>query len=220
VPTEPTIRSEEGAVELADRCAAALERSGVFRLVGRRDLRRHVAHALAFLDSCPELSRAERLLDLGSGAGIPGLILATRLPQTAVALLDGRLERAVSLRRSVVELGLSPRVTVIGERAELAAHRTDLRFGFDAVVARAFGRPAVTAECGAGFLVVGGPLVVSDPPSGTSADRWPSDGLAQLGLVAEPAQPTKWHFTVLRSVAALPATYPRRVGVPAKRPLF
>jgi 16S rRNA (guanine527-N7)-methyltransferase len=164
--------------------------------------------------------RAERVLDLGSGAGIPGLVLAKQLPTTTFDLLDGRIERANALSRAVAELGLSGRVSVIGERAELAARRPDLRFGFDAVVARAFGRPAVTAECGAGFLVVGGAFVVSDPPEEPANERWPAEGLAKLGLVVAAAAPSAFHFTVLRSVAALDARYPRRAGIPAKRPLF
>ncbi len=147
-------------------------------------------------------------------------MLAAQLPATAFVVLDGRMERATALLRSVAELGLSTRVTVLGERAELAAHRSELRFAFDVVVARAFGRPAVTAECGAGFLVTGGALVVSDPPEGATHERWPQERLAKLGLVVETPVPTHWHFTLLRSVAALETRYPRRVGVPAKRPLF
>jgi 16S rRNA (guanine527-N7)-methyltransferase len=109
---------------------------------------------------------------------------------------------------------------VLGERAEDAAHRPGLRSTFDAVVARAFGRPAVTAECGAGFLVLGGILVVSEPPEDSKRERWPKKGISKLDLVLESTISTPFHFAVLRSVAPLDLRYPRRVGIPAKRPLF
>jgi 16S rRNA (guanine527-N7)-methyltransferase len=160
------------------------------------------------------------VLDLGSGAGLPGLVLARRLPASSFVLLEGRVQQARSLERSVAELGLSERVTVIGERAELAAHRSDLRFSFDFVVARSFGRPAVTAECGAGFLKVGGALVVSEPPQAAMDERWPAEEITRLGLVLVPSGPSMAHFAVLRSVVPLDERYPRRTGVPAKRPLF
>ena len=105
-------------------------------------------------------------------------------------------------------------------RAEELARRADLRGRFDLVVARGFGPPAVTAECGAGFLVVGGRLVVSEPPGGRP-DRWPAEGLAPLGL--EPGRRSRRagaSYQVLRQATACPDRYPRRVGIPAKRPLF
>jgi 16S rRNA (guanine527-N7)-methyltransferase len=136
-----------------------------------------------------------------------------------LVLLDGRVQQARRLMRSIGELGLSGRVEVISARAEVAAHRPDLRFSFDAVVARSFGGPSVTAECGAGFLKPGGVLVVSDPPR-AEVERWPAAGLIRLGLERERSGSAIRHFAVLRSVAPLDERYPRRTGVPAKRPLF
>jgi hypothetical protein len=67
---------------------------------------------------------------------------------------------------------------------------------------------------------VGGLVVVSDPPGELSADRWPTAGCAQFGLrfvrhVVEP-----WSLTVLELLEPCPGRYPRRVGIPLKRPLF
>lgn len=161
------------------------------------------------------------MLDLGSGAGLPGLVLARQLPAVVFVLLEGRAERARALRRSVAELGFSARVSVLGERAETAAHRLDLRFSFDVVVARAFAPAAATAECGAGFLAIGGALVVSEPPEAAIGDRWPATGIARLGLcLGVSGNSPPFRFAVLRSVTALDERYPRRIGVPAKRPLF
>jgi 16S rRNA (guanine527-N7)-methyltransferase len=114
---------------------------------------------------------------------------------------------------------VADRVTVCRERAEVAGRRPQLRTGFDLVVARGFGPPAVTAECGAPFLVVGGALVVAEPPGG-SPDRWPSDGLARAGLERDAVGGTVGSWGRLRQGQLCPDALPRRTGIPAKRPLF
>lgn len=159
-----------------------------------------------------------RLLDLGSGGGIPGLVAAALLPETGCTLLDGRDERARLLARYVEELGWSERVAVVAARAELAGHGP-LRGQFDAVVARGFGAPAVTAECGAAFLRLGGALVVSDPPEG-AGDRWPIEGLRRVGLQPLPLPCQRWALSCFMLDTPVADRYPRRVGIPAKRPLF
>ncbi len=159
-----------------------------------------------------------KAIDLGSGAGVPGLPLALLWQDTEWVLLDGSTRRCAFLEESVSELGLAGRVRVVCSRAEEAG-RTDLRAGFDFAVARSFAAPAVTAECGSPFLEVGGVLVVAEPPGG-SPQRWDPAGVAQLGmeLAATSGSPTA--HQVLRQVIPCPAKYPRRVGIPAKRPLF
>jgi 16S rRNA (guanine527-N7)-methyltransferase len=120
----------------------------------------------------------------------------------------------------VTRLAPAAEVLVIAERAESVGHVASHRGQWDAVIARSFGAPAVTAECAAPLLVIGGVLVVAEPPSG-SADRWPADGLARLGLSVESLVHTgDATYQVLRQVSECPARFPRRVGVPAKRPLF
>jgi 16S rRNA (guanine527-N7)-methyltransferase len=91
------------------------------------------------------------------------------------------------------------------------------------VTARGFGRPAITAECAAPFLRLGGLLVVSEPPPSSVAaagERWPADGLALCGLAPERVWATAFHYRSLRQSSPCPDRLPRRVGVPAKRPLF
>ncbi|MGZ4758429.1 MAG: RsmG family class I SAM-dependent methyltransferase, partial [Acidimicrobiales bacterium] len=173
--------------------------------------------------------RPARALDLGSGGGLPGLVLILAWPSTVWCLLDANQRRTDFLTDAVDELGVADRVTVVRGRAEEVAHDPAHRGRFDLVVARSFGKPAVTAECAAGFLVVGGMLVVSEPPSEAAsgalhdeapdaeATRWNAEGLAQLGLEVAGVQAG---CQVLRASAPCPDRYPRRVGIPAKRPLF
>lgn len=203
-----------------------------------------------------------RVLDLGSGGGLPGLVLAALWPWATVVLLDAQHRRTVFLCEAVRRLGLHTRVQVVNGRAEVLGRDETLRASFDSVVARAFGRPAVTAECAAPFLRVGGVLVVSEPPaspgtagsppvvegSGTQTsarhtvhvrsdaadaradspapaprsleERWPRAGLAQLGM--GPATPVRdeFGFVVIPQRSACSERFPRRVGLPGKRPLF
>jgi 16S rRNA (guanine527-N7)-methyltransferase len=109
---------------------------------------------------------------------------------------------------------------VVTERAESAARRPDMEGTFDLVTARSFARPAVTAECAARFLELGGHLIVSEPPEDPGVARWDPEGLARLGLRALGRRRHGPAFQVLVKESATPPEYPRPVGVPRKRPLF
>jgi 16S rRNA (guanine527-N7)-methyltransferase len=128
--------------------------------------------------------------------------------------VDAAERRCRFLEEAVAELELGARVRVVQGRAEVLGRDPSLRGTCDLVTARSFGPPAVTAECAAPFLAVGGVLLVSEPPA--AAPRWP-DELATLGLVAGPRV---GGIQVLTQATPCPERFPRRTGVPAKRPLF
>lgn len=178
----------------------------------------HLDHTSGFAEQVSDPPR--RALDLGSGGGVPGLVLAVEhWPDARWVLLDANQRRAAFLTSAVEALGVGDRVMVRRGRAEEAGRTPDLRGGFDLVVSRSFGPPAVTAECAAPLLGVGGQLVVSEPPE-RLAGRWDEAGMAALGLEAEGERPTSAHFARFRQLWPCPARFPRRNGVPAKRPLF
>ena len=183
--------------------------------IGPGALGSHIDHALRLAEAIRPLPR--RFLDLGSGAGLPGLVLALAWPHVTGTLLDAQRRRAQDLIEATVALGIDQRVAVVNDRAETAAWSPAHRDGYDLVVARAFGAPAVVAECGAPFLAVGGALVVSEPPA-EEGGRWPAEGLAGVGLgPAEPLGPGL-RFVVMRKQRASAAGEPRADGRPAKRP--
>ena len=197
---------------------AVLERARNLGFLGPGPVEAHVQHAEAFAVAVP--TAPAQALDLGSGAGVPGLVLALRWPASRWMLLDAGLRRTEFLGEAARELRIDARVTILRARAEEAGHRGDLRSGFDLVVARSFGPPAATAECGAPFLHVGGRLLVSEPPE-ESDDRWSTAGLERLGLVQEGlVRADASTVRVFVQVSACPAGFPRRTGVPARRPLF
>jgi 16S rRNA (guanine527-N7)-methyltransferase len=116
----------------------------------------------------------------------------------------------------------SGRVRVVTRRAEELGRDSTWRERSGLVVARSFGPPAVTAECGAPLLRVGGWLIVSEPPAPEAPSaRWPEAALTQLGLQPWGGFRARWFgYQALRKVEVTEPRYPRRVGVPAKRPLY
>jgi 16S rRNA (guanine527-N7)-methyltransferase len=180
---------------------------------------RHVEHALA-LAGCLEAVPGARWLDLGSGGGAPGLVLAVAVPETRLVLLDAGKRRCQFLREAVAELSFGDRVTVVEDRAESAAREQELRETFDVVVARSFGAPAVSAECAVGFLRLGGRLVVSEPPEGGETGRWPAEGLDELGFGAAESCGVEDASFVRLEKLRIEERWPRRVGIPEKRPLW
>ncbi len=172
-----------------------------------------------------------RFLDLGSGGGVPGLVLADRWNWAQGTLLDANDRRTQFLIGAISSLGWVGRIQVVRARAEVAGRQSDLRGLFDLVVARSFGPPPVTAECGAPFLKPGGLLVVSEPPAEESSGnddkrrptnevRWPASGVAIVGLAPVTAWRHRFGHQVLELLNPVPDMYPRREGVPAKRPIY
>jgi 16S rRNA (guanine527-N7)-methyltransferase len=198
-----------------------LEESRALGLLGPGPIERQYEHAV-------HLGRAigaieGRVLDLGSGGGVPGLVLAHEWPATELVLLDAQRRRCEFLQQAIATLDLVDRVEVVCGRAEVLARRPDLRARFDLVVARAFGPPAVTAECAVGFLHIGAALIVTEPPARDAGERtrWDPAGLAQLGF-APPVSLRSPGAGAVRLVLAIEVDdrWPRRDGVPAKRPLW
>lgn len=193
---------------------AQLERARTLGFLGPGPVQRHVEHATGFLRAL-EATRGT-VIDLGSGGGVPGLIIGVARPDLTLVLVDASAARCRFLEGAVDQLALH--ATVVEGRAELIG-RGSRRGTAAAVVARSFGSPAVTAECAAPLLRVGGLLVVSEPPA-PDPSRWPADGLAPLGMEVGPRSPGSPFVQVLRQVVPCPAGFPRRDGLPTKRPLF
>lgn len=206
----------------------ALAQARAFGYLGPGPLQTHLDHSRGFGDAVVTAMRAHgdrvgsefegRAIDLGSGGGVPGLVLADRWRASTWVFVDSHQRRMGTLQDVLVRLGWTDRTEVVTERAEVVARRPDLRGSCDLVVARGFAAPGVTAECAAGFLRQGGLLVVSEPPEGP--DRWSDRGLAALGLSRVTVAPSEFRFFVAAQEQLCPVKYPRAVGVPRKSPLF
>lgn len=208
---------------MTDPLTGLLQESRRRGFLGPGPVEEHLDHARAFVVAAP--GEPTRALDLGAGGGLPGLVLAAVVwPTTQWTFLDAQRKRTAFLLEAVEALGLAQRVTVVTERAERIGRDPDHRQTYDLVVARSFGPPAVSFECAAPLLVTGGTFLASEPPRAELARRWPDDGVAALGggpaeAIAVGAPPTV-HLVRIVQDQPVGDRYPRRVGIPTKRPLF
>jgi 16S rRNA (guanine527-N7)-methyltransferase len=195
-----------------------LERARDLGFLGPGPVSDHIEHARAYLPALPRVGRGGVIVDLGTGGGVPGLPLASWRTDLTWVLVDAMVKRVAFVRSAVTELGLN--TEVIEARAEDMARDARWARAVDVVVARSLAAPAVAAEYAAPLLKTGGTAVIAEPPGG-SADRWPADGLAELGMRAGHVlyAPTAT-LQILDQVQQCPDRFPRRVGVAAKRPLF
>ena len=215
---------------------AALEEARRRGLIGDAPLDGQLVHALGFAEAV-EAALAVPLndsflggwVDLGSGGGLPGLVLAERWRHATGTLVDASSRSGRFLTEAVATCGLGDRVRVATARAEDVGRDHEYRATFDVAVARSFGPPALVAECAAPLLRVGGLLVVSEPPQDHCADpgaedgdssRWPGGPLSLLGLEPEGVWRARYGYQVLRQTSLCSYRFPRRVGVPRKRPLY
>lgn len=205
----------------SDWLPRALEESRARGFLGPQPIEPQIVHASGFAQ-CWEALQAtppRALLDLGSGGGLPGLVLLDHWGCQTV-LLDSMIKRSTFLREVLAWPDAPVGGEVVTARAEEAARWPEFDDHFDLVTARSFGPPAVTAECAARFLKVGGVLVVSEPPTESPEERWKPSGLATLGLVARGRTRFGAAFEVLVKERPTEGKYPRSSGTPKKHPLF
>ena len=203
---------------------AVLHRSFELGFLGSMPITDQVEHALGFVAVAESESGGppDSVIDLGTGGGVPGLVLASCWPDSRVVLMDVNERRTKFLQEVLAGWTGSGGAEVLRGRAELLGHVGELREQFNVVTSRSFGLPAATAECGSAFLAVGGLMVTAEPPDSESSIRWPRPGLRQLGLdpVITLRPVVRFGYQVLRKVEPLDDRYPRRVGIPVKRPIF
>ena len=182
----------------------------------------HVADSLSGLE-VSELRGAERIADLGSGAGFPGLVLALALVRVRCDLIESSSRKCAFLRRAIERTGAG-NATVVCERAERWA-AGEGREAYDAVTARAVGRLATLAELASPLLIAGGVLVAWK--GGRDRDEEAELDRAAPRLAMEPAEirsVTPYHGShdrhihLLRKNGPTPEGLPRREGLAAKRP--
>ncbi len=181
-----------------------------------------------YMDSLmPMLSHPLRgsVIDVGTGAGLPGIPLAIACPDVQFTLLDARQKRLDFLEEVIQALPL-PNVRLVHARAEDAAFDPGLRAAFDSAVARAVAPLNVLAEYLLPFVRIGGQALCWKGPSAAQEIEDAEKAVHLLGghIVAAdrysiPGREWQHALVVLSKSAATPKRYPRKAGLPSKSPL-
>lgn len=166
-----------------------------------------------------------RLIDVGTGAGIPGIPLKILLPSIKLVLLDATAKKAAFLHHIRQKLGLDDVEIVVG-RAEVVAHKAQYREKFNLVLSRAVAPLPSLVELTLPFCAIGGSFIAQKKglidPELSQAVRAVSllgGNLREMKKIdLEEFSDERWLITIDK-VLPTPQQYPRRPGIPAKRPL-
>jgi 16S rRNA (guanine527-N7)-methyltransferase len=191
-----------------------------------RGWRAHVADSLTGL-VVDELASAERIADVGAGAGFPGLVLAAALPSAQVDLIESVGRKCEFMRGAVTAAGLD-NARVVQARSEAWAAKPPPQGGreaYDAVAARAVGRLSTLAELASPLLREGGVLVAWKGRRDSEEEAEVAAAAERLAMRPEAiteagplAGSRHRHLHVILKFASTPQDLPRRAGMAKKRP--
>lgn len=186
-----------------------------------------------FLDSLtitlawqPKSGAENRVIDVGTGAGMPGIPLKILFPDIRLVLLDATARKAVFLEHLKQRLGLENVEVVVG-RAEEVAHHAQYREKFDLVVSRAVAALPALVELTLPFCAIGGCFIAqkkgavdSEIIQSARAINLMGGSLREVKRVELEEFADKRQLVIIDKVSPTPENYPRRPGIPAKRPLI
>jgi len=206
---------------------AARRRVSLTSLRDRESIeRRHFLESLALLRAVEDArALGSPVIDIGSGAGFPGVPIKIARPELEMTLLEATEKKAAFLRGLIARLGLSG-VRVVHGRAEDVAHEPGQRGAYALALARAVAPLPALVELALPFVRVGGYLVT---PKGSAAAREAREAenalrvcggaIVQMSKLDVPPLGPAPTMVLVHKVAETPERYPRRSGVPSKRPL-
>jgi 16S rRNA (guanine527-N7)-methyltransferase len=187
-----------------------------------------IKHFLDSLSVYPALKQPidnQRFLDVGAGGGFPGLPLKIAYPNIKLILLEATSKKASFLFHMKQKLGLDDVDIVVG-RAEEAAHQAQYRERFDIVLCRALAQLPVLAELTLPFCAVSGRLIAqkkgeiyTEIGRATKAIEVMGGGQPLVKKVELNELSNERYLVIVNKTAPTPVKYPRRPGIPAKRPI-
>jgi 16S rRNA (guanine527-N7)-methyltransferase len=184
---------------------------------------RHFVDSLTCASVTGDLN-GRSLIDVGSGAGFPGLPLKILFPELSLALLESVGKKGEFLKEVVSDLQLQ-NVAIIAERAEVLGHNEAYREHYDWAVARAVARLPTLLEYLLPFCRIGGQALAQKGERVGEEIEEAQNAILVLGgklvesRTIESPGGSKSNLVVVQKINPTPAKYPRRVGIPRKRPL-
>jgi 16S rRNA (guanine527-N7)-methyltransferase len=200
----------------------AEERAAVSSVVDERAWQVHVVDSLTGLE-ITALQEADRIADIGAGAGFPGLVLAVALPGAQVDLIESVGRKCEFMRRAIEAAGV-PNARVLNSRSEDWA-AGDGHESYEAVTARAVGRLSTLAELASPLLKPNGVLVAWKGKRDPEEDQQLANASSDLAMAPEQildvgnrAGSKHRHLHVIRKTGPTPPNLPRNPGIAKKRP--
>ena len=215
--------NDEICQQLCDFGAAMVKQNEVMNLTGITEdtqvAKLHLLDSLTVM-SCVDLA-GKRIIDVGCGAGFPGVPLSIACPETKVTLLDSLAKRMNWLETAVPQLGVKNAEFITG-RAEEAV--TKCRESYDYATSRAVARLNILLELTAPYVKVGGAVRAMKGAAAKEELEEAKNAISKLGLKLEevrefPVDGTAHAVIVLRKVSPTPAKYPRRFAKIKQNPL-
>ncbi len=217
--------SQEQFAQLYQLLAEANKSLNLTRVTGQREVM--VKH---FLDSLEVLAWQPRLqgkiLDVGSGAGFPGIPLKIARPELEIALIDSSQKKVNYLQKTIISLGLSG-INAWQCRAEDLARQPQWRESFDIVTSRALAGLNILLELCLPLVKVGGSVIAYKGPAWQEELEKADAALLQLKATLVESWPYDLPFAMGERVLLIfsktentPRGFPRRAGIPRKRPLI
>lgn len=149
-------------------------------MLGPGSLEDAIRRAWAFVDRCP--TDARTFVDLGTGGGLPGLVLAVGRPSVSGLLVDRRAKRIDLVTRLIGRLGMTDRLRAwAGDVADLPSVMGET---WDVATCRGFGSPTYTARLARPIVRIGGFLLVTEPPD-SAGSRWIDPAIIEAGFHLE-----------------------------------
>ena len=172
-----------------------------------------------------ELKNANTLIDVGTGAGFPGLPIAIMKADLNITLLDSLNKRINFLNTVISKLGIS-NITTIHSRAEDGARDSKLREGFDIATSRAVANMSVLSELclpyvkvGGNFIALKGPSVDQEIKESANAIRILGGDLINICEIGSEETELKHNLVVVKKISKCPKQYPRKAGSITKSPI-
>ena len=199
------------------------EHINLTRITGKEDfIKEHYVDSASLL-RLEEYKAAKNVCDVGTGAGFPGIVLAVLSPDKTITLIDSLAKRLAVIRELADKAGID-NIILIHSRAEDAGHDASLRESFDLVTARAVAKLSVLAELCVPLVKKGGVFAAF---KGASCEEEVKDAKHAANILGVPeiviqdagVSDTKHAFAVMKKTGKTPVKYPRKAGVPAKKPL-
>ena len=187
-------------------------------------IKKHFIDCIKAFKSEP-IKNAKTIIDVGTGAGFPGLPIAIMNPNVEVTLLDSLNKRINFLNLVVRELGLK-NVKTIHSRAEDGARKPELREKFDVATSRAVANMAVLSEfCmpyvkkGGYFVALKGPAIDEELENGSNAIKILGGELQGIIEISIEDTDLNHNIVVVEKIKECPKTYPRKAGTVTKKPI-